>query len=94
MGATSQTVPEAQHLEDTVTEGTVVSRHPTPKRELQQSRREQGEGENEPSFSLPPPVSHLTPPRPPRQAGPQGEPRQRNTSDQMGEMTASQAERV
>ena len=94
MGATSRAVSEAQRLEDTVTEDTVVPCPPVPERELQQSREVWGEEVTEPSFSLPPPVSHLTPPRPPRQTEPQDRPHQMETPGQMGEMTASQAERV
>ena len=55
VGITPRAVPGAQHLEDTVTEDTVISRHPAPERELQQLQREQEEGGKDPSFSLPPP---------------------------------------
>ena len=58
--------------------------------------QETGDAERrEPSFSLPPPVSHNTPPRPPRPPRPREEPRQsRETPSQIGEMTEAQAERV
>ena len=47
-----------------------------------------------PSYSLPPPTTHLTPPRPPRSARIQDSPRQGAMSDYPGETTSEQADRV
>ena len=54
----------------------------------------QGGEQGGPTYSLPPPTTHLTPPRPPRSARIQDSPRQRATSDYPGEMTSEQADRV
>ena len=51
-------------------------------------------GQVDPPYSLPPPTSHLMPPRPPRSARTQDRPRQRATSDYPDEMTPKQADRV
>ena len=48
----------------------------------------------DPSYSLPPPTSQATPPRPPRPVRSQDRSHQRATSDYPGEMTPEQAERV
>ena len=51
-------------------------------------------GQGDPSYSLPPPISHLTPPRPPRTVRTQDGSHQRATSDYPDEMTLEQADRV
>ena len=86
--STPQVAPETQYQGDLVTESTVVPHLPT-------SSGPQEERPREPSFSLPPPTSRLTPPRPPRPVRPRERPPQtRETPDQFEGMTVSQAERV
>ena len=77
-------------------EETVVPRQPTPERDqapLGPAEMQEGR-QGDPSYTLPPPTSHLMPPRPPRSARIQDSPRQRATSDYPDETTSEQADRV
>ena len=77
-------------------EETVVPRQLTPERDQAPLRPAEAQGGEQggPSYSLPPPTTHLTPPRPPRSARIQDSPRQRATSDYPGEITPELADRV
>ena len=94
--STPQAIRQTPSRENMEGEETVVPRQPTPERdraplgpvEMQEGRQE------DPSYTLPPPTSHLTPPRPLRSARIQDSPRQRATSDYPDEMTPEQADRV
>ena len=95
--STPQATQQTPFREGTEGEETVVPRQLTPERDqvppcsVEAQQGEQGD----PSYSLPPPTTHLTPPRPPRSARTQDSPRQRATSDYPDdEMTPEQADRV
>ena len=94
--STPQAIHQTPSRESMEGEETVVPRQPTPERDqAPPGPAEVREGrQGDPSYSLPPPTSHLTPPRPPRSARIQDSPRQRATSDYPDEMTPEQADRV
>ena len=77
-------------------EETVDPRQPTPERGQARpgSAEMQEGGQGDPSYSLPPPISQLTPPRPPRSARTRDGSRQRAASDYPDEVTLEQANRV
>ena len=93
---TPQAPQQTPSREGTEEEETVVPRQITPERDQPplRSAKAQGGEQGGPSYSLPPPTTHLTPPRPPRSARIQDSPRQRATSDYPGEMTSEQADRL
>ena len=93
---TPQATQQTPSREGTEEEETVIPRQLTPERDQAPLRSAEAQGGEQggPSYSLPPPTTHLTPPRPPRSARIQDSPRQRATSDYPGEMTSEQADRV
>ena len=94
--STPQATQQTPSREGTEGEETVVPCQLTPERDqAPPGSAEMQEGrQGDPSYTLPPPTSHLTPPRPPRSARTQDSPRQRATSDYSDEMTPEQADRV
>ena len=93
---TPQATQQTPSRGGTEEEETVIPRQLTPERDQAPLRSVEAQGGEQggPTYSLPPPTAHLTPPRPPRSARIQGSPRQRVTSDYPGEMTSEQADRV
>ena len=93
---TPQAPQQTPSREVTEPEETVIPRQLTPERDQASlhSAEARGGEQGGPSYSLPPPTSHLTPPRPPRSARIQDSPRQRATSAYPDEMTPEQADRV
>ena len=88
-----QQTPSREGAEE---EETAIPRQLTPERDRAPPRSAEARGGEQggPSYSLPPPTTHLTPPRPPRSARSQDSPRQRATSVYPDEITPEQAERV
>ena len=77
-------------------EETVVPRQPTPERDQVPpgpSEAQEG-GPREPSYSLPPPTSHFTPPRPPRLTQAQDRPCLRESTGYPDDMTPERAEEI
>ena len=94
--STPQTVQQAPSREGTEGEETVIPRQPTPEEDQPPPGlvEMQGGGQGDPSYALPPPTSHATPPRPPRPARTRDRPYQSATSGYPDEMTPEQADRV
>ena len=94
--STPQAPQQTPLREGTEPEETVVPCQLTPERDqvpLGSAEMQEGR-QKDPSYTLPPPISHLTPPRPPRSVRTWDSPRQRAASDYPDEMTPEQANRV
>ena len=93
---TPRATQQTPSREGTEEEETVIPRQLTPERDQAPLRSAEARGGEQggPSYSLPPPTTHLMPPRPPRSARIQDSPRQRATSAYPDEMTPEQADRV
>ena len=94
--STPQTVQQVPARESTGGEETVVPHQPTPEggQVPPDSAETRESGQGEPSYSLRPPTSHATPPRPPRPARTQDRPRRGTVSGYPKELTPEQADRV
>ena len=94
--STPQTIQQAPTRDGTEAEETVIPRQPTPEGDQAPSAlmETRGGDQGDPSYTLPPPTSQATPPRPPRPARIRDRPCQSATSDYPEEMTPEQAERI
>ena len=94
--STPQTIQQAPSREGTKGEETIIPRQPTLEGDQAPSAQTEARGgsQGDPSYTLPPPTSQATPPRPPRPTRTQDRPRQSATSGYPEEMTSEQAERV
>ena len=94
--STPQVPQQTPSREGTEGEETVVPRQLTPERDhvpLGSAEMQEGR-QKDPSYTLPPPVSHMTPPRPPRTVRTRDSPRPRAASGYPDEMTPEQANRI
>ena len=94
--STPQTIQRAPSGEGAGAEETVIPHPPTSggDQPLPPPMEAQEDDRGDPSYTLPPPVSQATPPRPPRPARLRDRPSQVRTSDHTEEMTLEQADRV